>query len=1515
LGLKAIGTRRLVGAGLVCAALVAGGVAVLRSEGVRPTTVRSGPSTRWLVNQNTGYLLLADGLTGRVAARIEAEVNLTGEVPVDGAGGTFLVAAAQGSARAVNTSLLKVGTARTVALLSDAGTTFGVGPSGLTVVNAREGEASLLTSDEASPINIQPAELAAVAADGTIWLLRNGSVDHVFTDGRRVRASLGIDADRLVTVGDRAVAVDSTAGRLQWIGGAPQNSPIDSPDLVVQESSPSATCLWLAAGDELACVGMRAVERRLTVEGLAAAPGDTLAVHGRAAAIVRANNRGAQRIDLVDSRLVTAGQAEIDASAELRVSVADDLVWIDDTAGTKAWAVHPFGISDINKADDDAPLLDEQGQVADEGSSGGPGVGGEGPDAPPEERPLEDDNGTDDPPQAIDDAATAREGSALTIPVTSNDFDPDGEGIAVVTVTQGARGTVDIVNASTVVYRPELDYVGIDTFTYTITDEAGQEDTAEVAVELFDNDSPNRAPLSSADSASTAIDTSVVVDVLSNDVDPERDPLDIASTETPANGQVILSAGPSGLPALRYVPAEGFTGTDTFRYIAIDPAQGLGEPTEVTVQVGSDDGTNQPPVARPDAVRLQRERADDVAVLLNDTDPDNDLLSLSVPGPELAGFTVTVKGDQLNIAAGAGAPPRAEVVYRIDDGQGHEAFGKVLVVVIAGGDNNSAPLAVADLDRVVAGQSALVPVLDNDLDPDGDSLGITGVRAPTDGSATVSVEGNQVRMVPTDTDIDESFVIQASYTISDGRGGTDIGTISLTVLPEALPDPPFASDDSATTEQDQPVVIDVLANDGDPSGGEPELVGPPACAAGGRATLTADRRVSFTPPAGATGVFRCRYEVTNDRGLRASAAIIVTVIEPVVTNRPPQIDPRTYDADAGGPPITIDLRAGVTDNDPGDSFTVRVVPPLPPGAVVSGEDTVVYAAPANSTGFATIQFRATDSRNASAVGAVTIEIDDPALEPPTARPINLTVLNGDPFTIDITAYANDPDGTPAGLNIRDVGAVSGGGSMSIGGNTRLLVVDPPETATQMSAQIIIADPQGLTATTTVTVVVEIPTNRPPVAVNDQLPIAAGRSGQVNVLSNDNDPDGDPLTVTVSPVSTSLGTVSVNGAVVGFSATPSQDGGTVTLEYTISDGEFTDSAVLTIIVAACSESPPIASSASLFTPYQTPIAIDLNQYASNGTVEDVSGAGLTGPTGTYTPPAGFNGNVTVNFSVVNACRLRDSGVVTIDVNRDPVPTPVNLSLKRGQYFEIQVNQLATDVPEVLTITAVNGEPNWVDKSPTMLSGTATPRGNRTVFSFNVTVADPGGLTATSTVTITLLPNEPPVAVDDSRDITAPGEFSFDPIDNDFDPDGDPLTLRSAQFTSGGGSLSINGNVLTIDADHGYSTITYVVEDPSGDTDTGTISILANQSPNANDVGPITQDGVVELSAGDPDGDALALTTSNVPAGVLVIVGPNLFMAVQLGTFTGDGSFTYTVTDPFGKSASARVLLSVEPPPGD
>lgn len=85
-------------------------------------------------------------------------------------------------------------------------------------------------------------------------------------------------------------------------------------------------------------------------------------------------------------------------------------------------------------------------------------------------------------PDAVDDTKSLNENSAININVLSNDIDVDGDVLTVTSVTQPAYGTVVINSDGTVKYTPTADYVGNDSFTYTIVDEHGATDTATVTL-------------------------------------------------------------------------------------------------------------------------------------------------------------------------------------------------------------------------------------------------------------------------------------------------------------------------------------------------------------------------------------------------------------------------------------------------------------------------------------------------------------------------------------------------------------------------------------------------------------------------------------------------------------------------------------------------------------------------------------------------------------------------------------------------------------------------------------------------------------------------------------------------------------------------------------------------------------------------------------------------------------------------------------------------------------------------
>lgn len=90
------------------------------------------------------------------------------------------------------------------------------------------------------------------------------------------------------------------------------------------------------------------------------------------------------------------------------------------------------------------------------------------------------------------------------------------------------------------------------------------------------------------------------------------------------------------------------------------------------------------------------------------------------------------------------------------------------------------PSAANDALTVDEDGSGVVAVLVNDSDEDGDALSVTGSSDPAHGEASCSAAGACTYQPDHDHNGLDSF----AYTVSDGRGGTDIGTISVDVRPQ-----------------------------------------------------------------------------------------------------------------------------------------------------------------------------------------------------------------------------------------------------------------------------------------------------------------------------------------------------------------------------------------------------------------------------------------------------------------------------------------------------------------------------------------------------------------------------------------------------------------------------------------------------------------------------------------------------------------------------------------------------------
>ena len=220
-------------------------------------------------------------------------------------------------------------------------------------------------------------------------------------------------------------------------------------------------------------------------------------------------------------------------------------------------------------------------------------------------------------------------------------------------------------------------------------------------------------------------------------------------------------------------------------------------------------------------------------------------------------------------------------------------------------------LAVDDAAETAEDTPVTIDVLANDSDPDGDTLTVVEVSAPTHGTAVVADTGAVVYTPEPDFHGTDRF----TYVVGDGSGLTARAAVEVTVLP--VNDPPLAGDDAAETAEDTSVTIAVLRNDSDGDGDALALVEASA-PAHGRARLTDAGAVEYTPEPDFHGTDRFTYVVGDGSGLTAQAAVEVTVL-PV--NDPPLATGVIPDQtlDVGDGPAVLDLIPFFADRD-GDAL-------------------------------------------------------------------------------------------------------------------------------------------------------------------------------------------------------------------------------------------------------------------------------------------------------------------------------------------------------------------------------------------------------------------------------------------------------------------------------------------------------------------------------------------------------------------------------------------------------------------
>jgi uncharacterized protein (DUF302 family) len=739
-------------------------------------------------------------------------------------------------------------------------------------------------------------------------------------------------------------------------------------------------------------------------------------------------------------------------------------------------------------------------------------------------------------PLAQPDAVSTARGASVTINVLANDADPDGDPLLITAVSTPGNGTA-VIQGAAIVYTPHPDFIGTDTFTYSVADPDGGSGQATVTVTV--EETPNRSPVARNDQATTEAGASVFVAVLGNDSDADDDPLSVIEVGSPTNGTAVLTGD-----SILYTPRPGFIGSDTFTYTISD---GRGGTATAVVQIDVTPAPNQPPIASSDVAVTLVNTPVTVAVLANDFDADGDTLVLLAVGTPSSG-TAVVAGDLVLYTPATGYIGTDSFPYTVADGRGGTASALVTVRV----DpvvTNLPPVAQNDSATTPAGVAVTIPVLANDSDPDGDPLTVLSVGTPALGTATIS--GSDIVYVPASGATGSDTF---SYTVGDGNGGVASALIVVTIT-GATNSPPIAQNDTASTTPGNSVTIPVLANDSDPDGDTLVLlsVDPPAL---GTASIVGND-VLYTPSVtGGIGTHTFSYTVGDGNGGTATALI------EVIVSPPPNTPPVALDDNvsvAPGVPTSIDVLNNDSDAD-GDALTVVSVTTPASGTATIAGNMVVYTAFVPFPGTDAFNYTISDGQGGTATATVRITAGTIPNTPPVAGDDFVSTQIAVPVIIPVLDNDSDADGDP--LTILSVTTPAQGTATITG-----FLVTYQSTSTTFTGidtfQYTISDGNGGLATATVTVTV-MQTNSPPVA-NDDVATTGNMPVVIPVLDNDSDPDGHPLAI-IATSQPANGLVAFNNTTVTYSP----DGGFVgtdTFTYTISDGhggEATAQVTVTVI---------------------------------------------------------------------------------------------------------------------------------------------------------------------------------------------------------------------------------------------------------------------------------------------------------------------------------------------------------------
>ena len=852
----------------------------------------------------------------------------------------------------------------------------------------------------------------------------------------------------------------------------------------------------------------------------------------------------------------------------------------------------------------------------------------------------------------------------------------------------------------------------------------------------------------------------------------------------------------------------------------------------VAVTVNPPEIVNQAPVPVGTIAALTFTLGDSAGtrdVVSNFNDPDNDSLAFTVSTSPPAIATARVSGSVVTVTPVAVGSAIITVTAKDPDGQ--SAIQTIDVTVAAA---NQAPTAVGTVAAValtVGDSAATRNVASNFNDPDNDPLAYTASTSAS-GVATASVIGSEVTVTPVGAG---SATITVTAQDPDGLSATQ--TIDVTVAAaNQVPTAVGTVAAVALTVGDSAATRNVASNFNDPD--NDPLAYTASTSASGVATASVIGSEVTVTPVGA-GSATITVTAQDPDGLSATQTIDVTV---AAANQAPTAvgTVAAVALTVGESAVTRDVASNFNDPE-NDSLTYRASILASGVATASVIGSVVTVTPVGA-GSATITVTAQDPDGLSATQTIDVTVAA-ANQAPTAvgtvAAVALTV--GDSaVTRDVASNFNDPENDS--LTYRASILASGVATASVIGS---VVTVTPVAAGSTTITVTAQDPDGLSAIQTIDVTVAA-ANQAPTAVGTVAAVAltVGESAVTrDVASNFSDPENDSLTYRAS-IPSGVATASVIGSVV--TVTPVR-AGSATITVTAQDPDGL-SAIQTIdvTVAAANQAPTAvgtvaavaltvggsAATRNVASNFNDPENDSLT-YTASSLAPAVATVSVSGSVVTVTPVAG--GSTTITVTAQDPGGLSTSQTIAVTVNTAPVAVgtvaAVTLIAGRSAATRDVASNFNDPDNDSLTYTASSLAPAvaTVSVSGSVVTVTPVAGGSTTI---TVTAQDPGGLSTTQTIAVTVAANQAPTAVGTVAAVAltvGDSAVTRDVASNFSDPENDSLTYRASILPSGVATASVIGSVVTVTPVRaGSATITVTAQDPRGLSATQTIDVIVNSA---------------------------------------------------------------------------------------